>query len=56
MKITDDCISCGACADICPADAITFNRGNYGQAVIDKRKCKSCEICIDYCPADAIRR
>ncbi|MBE6525410.1 MAG: 4Fe-4S binding protein [Candidatus Methanomethylophilaceae archaeon] len=46
----DDCVGCGACADVCPQDAITVD----DIAVIDAGKCVDCGACVDECPADAI--
>ena len=45
-----DCVACGACADVCPQDAITIG----DVAVIDAGKCVDCGACIDECPAGAI--
>ena len=46
----DDCVGCGACADVCPQDAITVD----DIAVINADACVDCGACIDECPADAI--
>ena len=53
MKITDACISCGACADACPNDAISAGADAY---IINQEDCADCEVCIDVCPNDAIER
>lgn len=50
-KITDDCISCGACESECPVEAISEGDGKY---VIDADTCTDCGACVDVCPADAI--
>jgi ferredoxin len=49
-KITDDCISCGACEPECPEAAITAGPDKY---VIDPDKCKDCGACADVCPTGA---
>ena len=49
-KITDDCISCGACAENCPTEAITEGDGKY---IIDPDKCIDCGSCADACPVEA---
>mgnify|MGYP000862610265 FL=1 len=49
-KITDDCISCGACEPECPEAAITAGADKY---VIDPDKCKDCGACADVCPTGA---
>lgn len=49
-KITDACISCGACAGGCPMEAIAEGDGKY---VIDAEKCIDCGACADVCPMSA---
>lgn len=50
-KITNDCISCGACSEECPVDAISEGEETY---VIDPDICISCGACAEVCPTDAI--
>lgn len=50
-KITDECISCGACADECPVEAISEGSETY---VIDPETCIDCGSCAATCPNDAI--
>ena len=50
-KITDDCISCGACAGTCPVEAISEGDTQF---VIDADACISCGACAAGCPVDAI--
>jgi ferredoxin len=55
-KITEDCISCGACEPDCPNEAITEGETIY---LIDPAKCTECvgsyesSRCVEICPVDA---
>ncbi len=49
-KITDDCISCGACESECPVGCISEGDGIY---VIDEDACIDCGACAGVCPVDA---
>lgn len=49
-KISDDCISCGACAESCPVSAISEGDSKY---VIDADTCISCGACAGTCPVGA---
>lgn len=50
-KITEDCISCGACEPECPEGAISEGDDIY---VIDPELCTDCASCVEVCPSDAI--
>ena len=45
------CISCGKCASICPAKAITMVNK---KPVIDRNKCIKCYCCQEFCPVGAM--
>lgn len=49
------CMGCGACAHVCPADAIEILEEN-GQRVIrfKRRDCVFCGTCQDVCPSQAV--
>jgi ferredoxin len=55
-KITEECISCGACEDECGNDAISEGESIY---VIDPDRCTECvgnfesPMCAEVCPVDA---
>ncbi|MDO4438020.1 MAG: 4Fe-4S binding protein [Eubacteriales bacterium] len=50
-KITDACVMCGSCADVCPTGAISEGDGQY---VIDADVCVDCGSCAGQCPTGAI--
>ena len=55
-KITDDCISCGACEAECKNEAISEGENSY---IINPDKCTECvgnhskPQCAEVCPVDA---
>ena len=49
-KISDDCISCGACAEGCPAGAIAEGDGKFE---INPDACVDCGACAETCPVGA---
>ena len=55
-KITEECISCGACEPECKNEAITEGQEIY---VVDAAKCTECvgwfesSKCAEVCPVDA---
>ncbi|MFC1915809.1 YfhL family 4Fe-4S dicluster ferredoxin [Chloroflexota bacterium] len=55
-KITDECISCGACEPECPNQAISEGETIY---VVAPNKCTECvgsyesSRCVEVCPVDA---
>ena len=49
-KISDSCIACGTCIDVCPVEAIS--EGEIYK--IDPELCTDCGSCAEVCPVDAI--
>lgn len=49
-KISDACISCGACEAECPQTAISEGDGKFE---IDAEKCIDCGACAGVCPVGA---
>ena len=58
MKITEDCIACGACVPDCPTESIS--EGDGITYVIDQATCVECQghadspKCVGVCPVDCI--
>jgi Pyruvate/2-oxoacid:ferredoxin oxidoreductase delta subunit len=48
----DECIGCGACAEICPVQAVTMDDDD--RPVVDLDWCIGCGVCMVSCPADVI--
>jgi len=56
--ITEKCIGCGKCKDLCKFDAINLN-GSKNDIVaktftVDPVSCEGCKVCVEFCPVDAI--
>lgn len=49
--ITEECVSCGACAAQCPVEAISEGDDRF---VIDQDTCVECGACAAQCPVEAI--
>ena len=49
--ITEECLSCGSCAEQCPAEAIFEGEAHFE---INPDTCMDCGACADSCPNDAI--
>ena len=48
--ISDDCISCGLCADECPTESISEGDEHY---VVNPDTCIDCDKCAEICPVGA---
>ena len=51
-KISDDCISCGSCANECPVEAISAGDSSFQ---INPDICVDCGACTSTCPVEAIQ-
>ena len=49
--ITDDCIGCGSCLDVCPQSCIDITDG---KAAIQQKNCLHCGNCAAVCPVGAV--
>lgn len=50
LKISDVCIGCGKCADVCPTQNIVITGGR----PVPGKQCTMCYRCISLCPQKAI--
>jgi len=52
VVVDEKCKKCGKCYGVCPAGAVSWEKGGY--ASIDREKCIKCRACINACPFSAI--
>ncbi len=52
-KDEDRCIHCGACAAVCPTNALYIQRPEM-RVIFDTEKCSGCELCVKACPPRVI--
>jgi MinD superfamily P-loop ATPase len=56
--ITEKCIGCGRCEEVCNFDAALFNGPANEVAertyTIDPIACEGCKVCVEFCPVNAI--
>jgi MinD superfamily P-loop ATPase len=56
--VTEKCVGCGKCRDLCRFDAIRFDGQANGVVektfTVDPVSCEGCKVCVEFCPVDAI--
>ena len=52
LRVTEDCVGCGICQQVCPSGSI---RVENGRAVHTPGRCQTCLACIHACPHRAIQ-
>ncbi|MHA1277399.1 MAG: DUF362 domain-containing protein [Candidatus Helarchaeota archaeon] len=51
VTVTDRCVGCGSCIEICFVEAIQIVSK---MAVINEKICRGCGRCVEQCPKSAI--
>ena len=52
FEITEDCIGCGTCQEICPQQCIQSG----SPFAISQEHCLHCGLCAESCPVQAVRK
>jgi len=51
VVVTESCVGCGACAEVCPVQAISL----VDDKTVIGDNCVACGACIGTCPVGALR-
>ena len=51
MRITEKCVSCGLCCELCPTNNIEIQN----EKAVRGKKCIACTACANWCPQHAIK-
>ena len=49
----EECITCGVCESVCPADPNVFTIEDVAK-VVNPDSCIGCNACVEGCPVDCI--
>lgn len=49
-----ECIACGVCESVCPADPNVFQVEDVSK-VVNPESCIACEACVQNCPVSCIK-
>ena len=52
LIVSDRCIDCGACVEVCPTDV--FAMTTLGPVIARQDDCQTCFLCELHCPTDAL--
>ena len=56
--VTEQCVGCGKCRELCRFDAIKSNGSSSDSAdevfTVDPISCEGCKVCVEFCPVGAI--
>jgi 4Fe-4S ferredoxin len=47
-------VTCGWCANICPAEAIEVQKPFEGELIVNEKACNACGACVSVCPCNAL--
>lgn len=52
--VTDKCINCGRCMEVCPQNCIVEDKKNWNKVKINHKNCLNCGNCVEICPVEAV--
>ena len=53
--LSEDCIGCGLCVEMCPTTPCVFEMQDISAVAVHPEVCERCMLCVENCPTNAVK-